>query len=226
MKKFVMSIAIAGAFLAAPQVTEAMSLGDTGSDVASLQDALAEEGYMAPTTNRVFGPQTDAAVKSFQRDNGISSPRGNFYGVAGPSTMGALGTSSGGSTAATTTTSSNTSSGGSGIISTATSVVGSPYQWGGTTPRGFDCSGFINYAFNQNGQDIPRTVSGMWSAGTTVASPQAGDIVFFETRSGPSHAGIYLGNNEFVHAGSSTGVTVSSMSNPYWSSTYMGAKRL
>ncbi|CAM4014741.1 C40 family peptidase [Alkalicoccus chagannorensis] len=228
MKKFVMSIAVAGAIFAAPQAASALSIGDTGSDVADLQDALAEEGYMEPTQNHggTFGPQTEAAVQSFQSDQGLSSPAGSFYGVAGPSTMSALGASSNGSGEVAGATSTNNNAGGSGVVSAGTDVVGSPYQWGGTTPAGFDCSGFINYAFEQNGENIPRTVAGMWDAGTSVSTPQPGDIVFFETRSGPSHAGIYMGNNEFVHAGSSTGVTVSSLNESYWSSNYIGAKRL
>lgn len=227
-----MSLALFGALLAAPTVSEAsMSIGDRGNSVGSLQDALANNGYMTqPRQFRgTFGPQTRSAVQAFQRDEGISSPRGNFYGVAGPATVRALGVSSGGNATASTTTASasNSSGGSSGVVSAARNVVGSPYQWGGTTPRGFDCSGFINYAFNQTGKSIPRTVAGMWSAGSSVSNPQVGDIVFFSTvRSGPSHAGIYVGNNQFIHAGSSTGVTVSSMSTPYWSNSYLGAKRL
>ncbi|MCE7791222.1 NlpC/P60 family protein [Salipaludibacillus sp. CUR1] len=228
MKKFIMSVTLAGALLAVPSISEAsLNMGDRGNDVRELQSALNDNGKNI-AVDGIFGPQTLNAVKSHQRANSISSPAGNFYGTAGPATLGSLGlsnSSSGSSTATqTATTVSNSSS--SGIISTARSLVGTSYVWGGTSPSGFDCSGFIQYTFAQNGQSIPRTVSQMWSAGTSVSSPRTGDIVFFETRTGPSHAGIYLGNNQFIHAGSSTGVTISSMNNSYWSNAYMGAKRL
>ncbi|WP_181347726.1 LysM peptidoglycan-binding domain-containing protein [Thalassobacillus sp. CUG 92003] len=112
----------------------------------------------------------------------------------------------------------------SALISTAKSQIGTAYQWGGTTPAGFDCSGFINYVFEKHGINVPRTTASIYHAGTSVNSPSIGDVVFFETyKSGPSHAGIYLGNNKFVHAGSD-GVTISNMTTSYWSSRYLGAK--
>ncbi|UTR12573.1 NlpC/P60 family protein [Evansella sp. LMS18] len=237
MKKFIMSIALAGAFFAVPAISEAsMNIGDRGDDVRQLQSALNSNGKSI-AVDGVFGPETLGAVKAYQLSNSISSPAGNFYGTAGPATASALGLSSsnGGTQTATRTTStasstassssSATSSSASGVISTARSLIGSSYVWGGTTPSGFDCSGFIQYSFAQNGTSLPRTVAQMWSAGTSVSNPQAGDLVFFETRTGPSHAGIYLGNNQFIHAGSSTGVTISDMNSSYWGPRYLGAKR-
>ncbi|WP_444685411.1 C40 family peptidase [Alkalicoccus luteus] len=239
MKKFALSLAVAGAIFAAPTVTDAMSMGDRGDDVRELQESLADAGYNSSSNvDGVFGPLTLSAVQDYQSSNGISSPAGNFYGTAGPATQSSLGLDGFGSTASSGSSSSSSDSSSQvagtsdvsnadGIISTARSLTGSPYVWGGTSPSGFDCSGFIQYAFQQNGENVPRTVAGMWSAGTPVSNPQPGDLVFFETRTGPSHAGIYLGNNEFIHAGSSTGVTISNMStNPYWSSTYIGARSM
>src|SRR5690606_4904057 len=105
--------------------------------------------------------------------------------------------------------------------------IGVPYVWGGTTPKGFDCSGFIQYVFKKQNVNLPRTVSQMWNAGKTVSKPQVGDIVFYETyKKGPSHAGIYIGNNKFIQAGTSTGVTITDMNNSYWKPRYLGAKRL
>ncbi|MFD1064419.1 C40 family peptidase [Oceanobacillus locisalsi] len=114
------------------------------------------------------------------------------------------------------------------LISGGKSQQGTPYVWGGTTPSGFDCSGFIYYAFNQAGKDIPRTnVEGYYDRSQTVSNPQRGDLVFFSGtyKSGPSHMGIYLGNNQFLHAGTSTGVTITSLDNPYWSSHFDSYKR-
>ncbi|MFD1019300.1 LysM peptidoglycan-binding domain-containing protein [Thalassobacillus hwangdonensis] len=113
----------------------------------------------------------------------------------------------------------------SGLVSTAKSYIGVPYVWAGTSPSGFDCSGYLQYVFAQQGISIPRTVAGIYNAGSSVSSPSVGDLVFFETyKAGPSHAGIYLGNNKFIHAGSSRGVEISDMNISYWSSRYLGAK--
>ncbi|WP_028785185.1 C40 family peptidase [Thalassobacillus devorans] len=121
-----------------------------------------------------------------------------------------------------TSTSSNTST--SGLISTAKQYMGTPYVWGGTSPSGFDCSGYLNYVFAKNGTDLPRTVAQIYNAGSSVSSPQVGDLVFYETyKAGPSHAGIYLGNGQFIHAGSD-GVTISNMNISYWKNRYLGAK--
>lgn len=128
---------------------------------------------------------------------------------------------SGGTNAAPTQ---NKSSQASALIAEAQKHIGVPYVWGGSTPAGFDCSGFINYSYSKVGLSISRTVATMWSSGTAVSKPEIGDIVFYETTSGPSHAGIYMGNNKFIHAGSSTGVTITDMSNSYWKSRYLGAK--
>lgn len=84
------------------------------------------------------------------------------------------------------------------LIDFARKYIGVPYQWGGTTPSGFDCSGYLKYAFNHIGVTLPRTTVEQFNFGESVskANLQKGDIVFFETyRIGPSHSGIYIGNN-------------------------------
>ncbi|WP_077618514.1 peptidoglycan-binding protein [Litchfieldia sinesaloumensis] len=113
-----------------------------------------------------------------------------------------------------------------GVISIAKNYLGVPYVWGGTSPSGFDCSGFLQFVFAQRGVSIPRTVPGIWSQGANVSVPSVGDIVFFQTyKPGPSHAGIYLGNNKFIHADSSDGISIGDMTINYWQSRYLGAKR-
>lgn len=113
------------------------------------------------------------------------------------------------------------------VVDTARSLLGSPYAWGGTTPSGFDCSGFIQYIFEEHHQTVPRTVSDMWNFTQPVNSPALGDLVFFETyQPGPSHMGIYIGNGQFIHAGTSTGVTTSDLNTSYWKERYLGAKRV
>jgi len=116
------------------------------------------------------------------------------------------------------------------LISTARSYIGTPYSYGGTTPSGFDCSGFTQHVFKQSGVSIPRTTGQQVAIGTAVAKSnlQTGDIVFFNTSGkGVSHNGIYIGSGKFIHSSSSQGVMISSINDPaYWGSKYIGAKRV
>ncbi|MCU5348031.1 peptidase P60 [Bacillus thuringiensis] len=120
------------------------------------------------------------------------------------------------------TTSGDTSS----IAGFARSLNGSPYRTAGTTPAGFDCSGFIHYVLNQTGHKGARqTVAGYWSSKTKTSNPQPGDLVYFQNtyKSGPSHMGVYLGNGQFISAETdATGVRISSVSNSYWSKHILG----
>jgi cell wall-associated NlpC family hydrolase len=106
--------------------------------------------------------------------------------------------------------------------------LGVPYAFGGTSRSGFDCSGYVQHVFAMLGFQIPRTADAQFYAGKRIRGAMVpGDLVFFETyTAGPSHVGIYLGHDRFVHASSSDGVTVSSLHEPYWSARYLGAKRL
>lgn len=114
------------------------------------------------------------------------------------------------------------------LISTAKELVGTRYQWAGTTPSGFDCSGFIYYVYSQAGMDIGRhSTDGFYNRSYYVNQPQIGDLVFFRNtyKSGISHMGIYIGDNQFIHAGTSTGVTITSLDSPYWKQRFDGYKR-
>lgn len=112
------------------------------------------------------------------------------------------------------------------IIHEAKKYLGVPYVWGGETPSGFDCSGFLEYVFTKQSISMSRTVETIWNGTQPVSTLEKGDLVFFETyKKGPSHVGIYLGNNKFIHASSSNGVTISDLNNVYWRSHYLGAKR-
>jgi cell wall-associated NlpC family hydrolase len=113
------------------------------------------------------------------------------------------------------------------IVLTANRYVGAPYRWGGATPRGFDCSGFVMYVYRKNGIRVGRSVRSQFRRGRriTVRQLKPGDLVFFQTaRSRFSHVGIYSGGLHFIHAPSSgKNVSYASMRNSYWRKRYIGA---
>lgn len=96
---------------------------------------------------------------------------------------------------------------------------GTPYEYGGTSAQGFDCSGFINTAYREGlGQQLPRTTSQMLRYGKVISANEIkpGDLVFFRIEGKERHAGIYMGNNRFIHASTSAGVTDSRLNGYYW----------
>lgn len=116
------------------------------------------------------------------------------------------------------------------LVTTAKNLIGIKYRGGGTTKAGFDCSGFVNYVFDDLGIDLPRTSAGMHSSGDKVSKEDliSGDLVFFNTSGkGVSHVGIYIGDGKFIHSSSSKGVKIDKLSDPYyWGKRYVGAKRV
>jgi cell wall-associated NlpC family hydrolase len=114
------------------------------------------------------------------------------------------------------------------LARSALRLLGTPYAFGGDSASGYDCSAYVQHVFATIGISLPRTADAQYDAGRpAVGGPVAGDLVFFQTYTeGVSHVGIYLGNGEFVHASSSHGVMISHLSDSYWASRYLGAKRL
>lgn len=112
------------------------------------------------------------------------------------------------------------------IINTAKSFLGTPYVWGGTSPSGFDCSGFTQYVLAQNGKSIPRTSQEQFSSGQAVdkSNLQAGDLVFYGNGEA-THVGIYEGNNKIIHSPHTGDVVKESDFSTYWTSAYLGARR-
>lgn len=128
-------------------------------------------------------------------------------------------------------TSSNSSSG--GIVDTAMQHLGVRYVYGGASSSGFDCSGFTMYMYKQLGYNLPHTATGQWQSGIgtrvySIGELQPGDLVFFNDPSrnagkACSHAGIYIGNGQHIHASSSkSGVVISSLTSGYYNKYFVG----
>lgn len=121
--------------------------------------------------------------------------------------------------------------GGSSVVSAAMRHLGARYVFGGTSPSGFDCSGFVWYVHNSIGKPVSRGLWGQLNGGPRIAlnALQPGDTVFFANTYMPglSHTGIYIGGGRFIHASDeSSGVKISSLSDAYWGPRYIGASRL
>jgi cell wall-associated NlpC family hydrolase len=117
------------------------------------------------------------------------------------------------------------------LIDTALSFRGTRYRDGGSDPSGFDCSGFTQWVFAQYGVALPREVTDQFTVGKKIRKEddlKPGDLVFFHTVSrGASHVGIYVADDQFVHAPSSKGVVrVEHLSSSYWSPRFVGGRRL
>mgnify|MGYP000847456088 CR=1 FL=1 len=123
------------------------------------------------------------------------------------------------------------SRGGSGntdIVSYAYKFMGKPYVWGASGPSAFDCSGFTAYVYRHFGVSLSHSAAAQYGEGSTVqkSNLRPGDLVFFNTYTHLGHVGIYIGGGRFIHASSgSHKITVSSLSESYYSSRYAGAKR-
>lgn len=114
----------------------------------------------------------------------------------------------------------------SSVVSYAKQFLGCKYVYGGTSPSGFDCSGFTQYVYKHFGVNLNRTAAAQYSNGKSVKNLQAGDLVMFG-KSGINHVGIYIGGNTFIHAANpSKGVRTDSMSTGYYKTNYVGARRI
>ena len=190
--------------------------GDQGDRVLAVQLRLIDLGYNVPKATGEFDARTARAVMTYQKQ-----ARLNQTGVVDEITWHFLmDYGKGGNYGKKDVTR---------LLNIAMRFGGVPYVWGGETPAGFDCSGFVQYVFRQIGVNLPRTADVQYELGRKVLQSelQPGDLVFFETyEPGASHDGIYVGDGKFIAANSGTGVAVVSLGDPYWSSRYLGARRL
>ena len=196
--------------------------GMYGDEVSKLQNKLKEYGYYKDPVDGRFGANTLSAVVQFQMDAGLTAD-----GIVGLSTWESLKNFRGASSISRGRGNSRKAQ---ILLSMARQYVGVPYVWAGRSPSGFDCSGFIYYVFDQLGYGLPRMADGQFEVGIPVSrnSLEPGDLVFFETyEPGPSHVGIYIGNDQFIHASSGAGhVTVTPLNKTYYRDRYLGARRI
>ncbi|MDD2446524.1 MAG: NlpC/P60 family protein [Tissierellia bacterium] len=208
----------------------ALNLKDSGQDVERLQEALKAIGYLdIDECTDYFGEQTKTALMSFQEDNELAPD-----GLAGLRSIEAINQVLTGRGIALPEVSRGSDIGGlvADIISTGKKYLGVRYTFGGTSPKGFDCSGFTSYVYKQNGISIPRATTGQATAGTKVAKSdlQPGDLIIFSNtyKAGPSHAGIYIGEGQFIHASSvgSGGVIISDINSNYYLNHFSYGRRV
>ncbi|WP_211062360.1 C40 family peptidase [Heyndrickxia faecalis] len=188
------------------------------------------------TTNSTQSSQSSNAQSSSQASGSTSSSQSSQSSSAqsnssnaGSSSSSSASTSSSRAVSKNTVSSSSNSGSysGSAVAQIAQKYIGAPYRFGGTTPSGFDCSGFVFYVYNQAGKSIGRqTAAGYYGSSYQVSSPQPGDLIFFQDtyKSGISDVGIYLGNNQFI-SDSDKSVSIKSLSNPYWKSHFNSIRR-
>jgi peptidoglycan DL-endopeptidase CwlO len=112
-----------------------------------------------------------------------------------------------------------------GVVGLAMQYLGIPYVYGGSTPAGFDCSGFVMYVYAQVGVSLPHNAAAQYGYGTPVdiSQLQPGDLVFFN---GLGHNGIYIGGGQFIHSPHTGDVVKISSLSGWYSSTWVGARRL
>ena len=217
LRALIMVIALLSISVSTSYAAGQFRVGDQGEEIAEIQGKLVLLGYDV-IADGDFGPATADAVKDFQKSHGIKAD-----GLIGPATYSALL----GREMPDITHGANYIA--RRIVSSSMDYIGVPYLFGGTTPSAFDCSGYVQYVFANAGISLPRTADVQYEVGTPVSTTElvAGDLVFFSTYTyGASHVGIYIGDGNFIHASSSRGVTIDSLSSSYYSSRYIGSRRV
>lgn len=204
-----------------------VTVGKTSASVPTAEQSLDGVGTITANSVRMRGgPGTSYAIIGYYNKGTqmkITGKTGNWYAV----TYGGLK----GYVSSDYMKMGSTNSQADQIVATAKQYLGVPYVWGGTSPKGFDCSGLVYYVYGQYGYSLQRRASLQYQYnGTSVskANLQPGDLVFFSDDVDPiGHVGMYIGGGQFIHASSGKGcVTISDLSGTYYAQHYTGAKRI
>ena len=203
------------------------TVGYVSCDLVSTTNDASDGSTGIKTYNTVVAEQEAARKAAEEAARKAAAANKNNYSSSSSSS------SSSGSSSSSSSGSYNptyNSYGSGSILSVAQNYLGVPYVWGGTSPSGFDCSGFTQYVFRQCGYSINRTADAQYYNGSYVSydNLQAGDLVFFSntySSAGITHVGIYMGDGNFIHAANG-GVKITSLSSSYYSSRYYGARRI
>lgn len=207
-----------------------LKLDMEGEDVKALQETLKILGFLnIDETDIVFGAKTKQAVEDFQKLYEIQ-----VDGIAGSNTIESINQALNGSNRKRRPLASRgdiSRSIDKNIIATARKYIGTPYRYGGTTSKGFDCSGFTQLVYAKNGIDVPRSTLGQAKIGSKLSKGElrTGDLVIFSNtyKSGPSHTGIYIGNGDFIHSSTSKGITISNInSSDYYRKHFSYGRRI
>lgn len=185
--------------------------------IKTSQQKLKQLGFLNEAATGKMTPATKEAILSFQKKNDLSASgkldEKTYRRIVwlGFSKNGIKGIS------------------GDAIVKEASKYKGVPYVFGGITPKGFDCSGYVQYVFKQLHASLPRTADIQAQEGVFLTQSQLkpGDLVFFSTyEAGASHVGIYAGNGKFWNATSSKGIMLCGLRDYYWGTRYYGARRV
>lgn len=199
-----------------------LQLGDSGDNVADLQSKLASLGFYEGEINGTYDELTKESVEKFQIHQGLEAT-----GIAEQQTLIKLFTDYDKYEADRAALSRRTA--GKQIVDYAKQYLGVIYKWGGDSPKGFDCSGFTKYIYKLFGVNLEHSASSQFNSGEVIskADLEPGDLVFFTTyKKGPSHVGIYIGANQFIHASSGNKkVIITSLDSSYYLKRYLGARR-
>ncbi len=206
--------------------------GMRGDEVYTLQKDLNKLGYMSVDPTGYYGDITEAAVFELQKEYDLLQD-----GIAGKQTLGVLDSLMGRETASDkaevrASSEKSVSRSAERIIDYAKRFIGVKYVWGGSTTKGFDCSGFVKYVYSHFDVSLNRKSAAQAKNGTHVkkADLLPGDLVFFDTNGGLNkinHVGIYIGGGKMIHSSSShKGVVISDINSGFYAKTYMTARRV
>jgi cell wall-associated NlpC family hydrolase len=205
-----------------PENFEPIKEGDSGDKVVEIQKKLKNLDIYITEISSTYDQTTIDAVMAFQKTNALPQT-----GIVDSATLIKLNTASNNKIADRASASRRLVN--AKAVDYAKKYLGAPYKWGASSGKAFDCSGYVLYIMKKFNVNLERTASSQFQNGIKVDKDdlQAGDLVFFTTyKKGPSHVGMYIGDNKFIHASSGVDhVTITDLDTNYYKKRYLGARR-